>query len=660
MPACCNLLSMKKTIFYPSSFLHPGLLGLALLLPWAVFSQTVTMDTAFTQLFRQDCCGWTGSDGAISIPLDNGKTLWAMGDSYIGEVFADTSRPCYPESRLVNNALLLQEGNALATYFNDTDTSAYIPGTDTTLFWPGHGIQVNDTIYLFFYEIKRAGQTYNSVRLVKLDAHSLRILEITTLPDLADIRFGRYVLQEEGFFYIFGNRVTGTGLGTVITPYLARLSTNYSLGEFGFWEFYNGTGWSPDVSEAQSLFPAGETLSSYFSVLKLYGEYHLISQASFLGSRIYKWSSSQITGPYTNRTVLYNTQPFRDYNGCRLFTYNAMVHSQFNNEKGVLLSFNVIPDRSDISCSITYCGISCCPPCSFCLHPLVFQNADTYRPKFVRAPLCLFGDITETTQATICEGESYLLPDGVAATQAGVYEVALETASGCDSTIVVHLSVNPAYGEAVEAAICEGESYLLPDGVAATQPGAYEVALETASGCDSTIVVHLSVSLSPVLVDTNIIHAASGQANGSITPQFSSGHPPFEYLWSTGDTTVAAVGLPAGDYSLAVTDANGCLYEFSFVITGATPAVEWETDISLHAYPNPARDFLYLELASGGGIHEKTNWRLRDMNGRAWLPKWEIIGAIWRLDVSRIAPGVYVIDGFSGSRKFGPKRIVIY
>ncbi|MCB0551472.1 MAG: hypothetical protein KDD19_28155, partial [Phaeodactylibacter sp.] len=208
--------------------------------------------------------------------------------------------------------------------------------------------------------------------------------------------------------------------------------------------------------------------------------------------------------------------------------------------------------------------------------------------------------------------------------------------------------------------ICEGESYLLPDGVAATQAGAYEVTLETASGCDSTIVVHLSVSLSPVLVDTNIIHAASGQANGSITPQFSSGHPPFEYLWSTGDTTVAAVGLPAGDYSLAVTDANGCLYEFSFVITGATPAVEWETDISLHAYPNPARDFLYLELASGGGIHEKTNWRLRDMNGRAWLPKWEIIGAIWRLDVSRIAPGVYVIDGFSGSRKFGPKRIVIY
>ncbi|MCB0638882.1 MAG: hypothetical protein KDC54_19775, partial [Lewinella sp.] len=157
--------------------MRPLLITLMTLLPLWIFGQTVTLDTTFTGLFRQNCCGWTGSDGTISIALDDGRSLWGMGDSFIGEVYPDTTRPCLPESRLVNNTLLLQDGHTLTTFFNASDTSAYIPGTDTTVAWPGHGIQQEDTIYHFFKEYQGAGLTLVRVNLVKLDASSIAILD---------------------------------------------------------------------------------------------------------------------------------------------------------------------------------------------------------------------------------------------------------------------------------------------------------------------------------------------------------------------------------------------------------------------------------------------------------------------------------------------------
>ena len=49
-----------------------------------------------------------------------------------------------------------------------------------------------------------------------------------------------------------------------------------------------------------------------------------------------------------------------------------------------------------------------------------------------------------------------------------------------------------------------------------------------------------------------------GSTDGAVTVNTSGNAPPFDYLWSTGDTSTSISGLAAGSYILTVTDFVGC------------------------------------------------------------------------------------------------------
>ncbi|MBK8566787.1 MAG: DUF5005 domain-containing protein [Saprospiraceae bacterium] len=72
---------------------------------------SVSLATDFNQLFTR-YSGWTGGDATYSIPLPDGRNLWLFGDSFIGTVNANRSRP---GGGLLRNAFVVQDGDELTT-----------------------------------------------------------------------------------------------------------------------------------------------------------------------------------------------------------------------------------------------------------------------------------------------------------------------------------------------------------------------------------------------------------------------------------------------------------------------------------------------------------------------------------------------------------------
>lgn len=95
---------------------------------------------------------------------------------------------------------------------------------------------------------------------------------------------------------------------------------------------------------------------------------------------------------------------------------------------------------------------------------------------------------------SICQGDSILL-EGSFQTTAGVYTDSLQTIFGCDSVVITNLAVNPTYLTSQNKSICQGESILL-GGSYQTTAGVYTDFLQTNFGCDSTVTTTLTVNQS--------------------------------------------------------------------------------------------------------------------------------------------------------------------
>ncbi len=121
----------------------------------------------------------------------------------------------------------------------------------------------------------------------------------------------------------------------------------------------------------------------------------------------------------------------------------------------------------------------------------------------------------ETVDTMICQGDSYQVGDSTY-TSAGTHTTVMSTIDGCDSTIVLNLTVNPIYNETVDTMICQGDSYQVGDSTY-TSAGTHTTVMSTIDGCDSTIVLNLTVN--PIYnetVDTMICMGDSYQVGDSI------------------------------------------------------------------------------------------------------------------------------------------------
>lgn len=235
----------------------------------------------------------------------------------------------------------------------------------------------------------------------------------------------------------------------------------------------------------------------------------------------------------------------------------------------------------------------------------------------------------------------------------GDFSVTVTDANGCSTTAQASVNGTPAVQASgvVTDNLCNGDTQGTIDldvgsGTAPYQyqwsngsttadqdglsAGMYSVTVSDANGCSTTLEFEVKET-SIIRIDT-VLSSHSGGYNvstyggedGSISTNVSGGTAPYTYSWSTGSTSSSLSGLPAGLFTLEVTDANGCTASMIITVTqpddlimptGYSPNGDGANDTffirGLDAYP--ANTFVVLNRW-GNVVYDRLNYR-NDWNG---------------------------------------------
>lgn len=167
----------------------------------------------------------------------------------------------------------------------------------------------------------------------------------------------------------------------------------------------------------------------------------------------------------------------------------------------------------------------------------------------------------------------WVCPNDTLYTDGGIMRIYLEsgatmiTGGGIDSifaktgsTIIMNGGIHRIYHEpGVNLVMNGGIPYLYP-----CPSLVFNYSQAPANGCVPVPVCNLSASITTINID------CYGMVSGAVTANITGGTGPYTYLWSpAGATTQTVSNLPAGCYTVTITDVNGCVVSQTACITEA-------------------------------------------------------------------------------------------
>ncbi|MEO3867383.1 hypothetical protein ABGB18_00980 [Nonomuraea sp. B12E4] len=292
---------------------------------------------------------WAGADGTYSAALPDGRIAWLFNDTFLGPV--GPGRSIRPHDPVHNTIVTTRRGSDRpATTMLGGGTAEQPlpivgpPGTDEPWYWNADGIVDAGRLYVFEAKQRAAGEGHFGFEwigtdLAVLSLPDLKVERVVPTYDSADITWGVELLPVDDYIYVYGVRQLKEWPGTK-----EALVARARKGELdGAWEFYTGSGWSPDEHDATAI--AGDVGSSY-GVSEVDGRYVMVTTDSFLGSAIYTLTASSPFG-FTGvaREQIYDTpegRPSYDENASGdIYTYNVAAHPVLSGRNTLVVSYNV-------------------------------------------------------------------------------------------------------------------------------------------------------------------------------------------------------------------------------------------------------------------------------------------------------------------------------
>ena len=322
-------------------------------------SLVATPDVYWDSVFTRYGGGWTGGDGAFSLALPDGRSLWLWGDSFLDTVYPDRTRPI---QGFIHNQLVTTDrfGGNFTTYHKGTP-EVPLPyfeptGSSNHYYWPASAcMNAQQTkIYVMLQRIRSTGS--GGVWGFEQAGTDIAVLEYPSLRQVGTRRFtlGDVIdwtsasLSENGFIYLYG--VESTKYNKFI--HVARTPANAPFQQV---EYFDGAAWVTDAAKSVRI-QGG--VSQMFSVFHEGGRYYLVSQGNLLSPDIYIWDAPSPTGPFGNKRKVYTTPLVTRAS----FTYNATAHRELTTDGSLLIGYSTNTENV----------------------LQLFNNVDSYRPYFIR------------------------------------------------------------------------------------------------------------------------------------------------------------------------------------------------------------------------------------------------------------------------------------
>ncbi|MCB0707630.1 MAG: DUF5005 domain-containing protein [Saprospiraceae bacterium] len=612
-------------------------IGIFLLPNWSVAQSY--KDTVFTNYFRMDPPGWISSDGALSLPLPDGRTMWMMGDSHIDQlVNSDGEIPCFFNAR---SCVLVQDNSDLSvfeTYYNATGSNAYerqfvnMPGDSLVTYWPASGTVREDTAYTFWLRFihdpsQPNNMVFSSMAVAKIKLPEIELIEVIPIQ-YPDIVYGMTVFWDPltQYYYIYGREIDFV----LFKPLLARCTYDNLLGD---WEFYSGNNfWSENPTDAVYI---ADEVSAQFTVFNLNGEYHLYFQKNgFLncgqGRDMFIYSSDNPWGPFEDPVLVYTMND--TFDGEYPKTYNGQAHPQFISNDELLISYNL--------------NKTCPGPCAG--NPGAKFDPDMYRPQFARVPICMFANDVNSPVISSIHKDLMLEADENCQTSMPDFTVDVTATDNCDSMLLITQS--PAEGTIITGST-NPTTLTVTDNAGNITEVTFNVAVEDLTnptiscGDDQTVTADSSGFYIVNDVTFDPISTFDNCGVASLMNDFNSA------------PTLAGAQLPIGINTITwvVTDSAGNSANCQMNIIVENPVgIELLAQKGIAIYPNPTTGILHVTCNEP----DVQRIKLFDLSGKNVFEK-EMQKLNETVDLSHLQNGVYILHFNTGSEVIAVEIIKI-
>jgi hypothetical protein len=176
--------------------------------------------------------------------------------------------------------------------------------------------------------------------------------------------------------------------------------------------------------------------------------------------------------------------------------------------------------------------------------------------------------------------------------------------------------------------------------------GTYTVTVTDANGCTTSEMVSVTEPAALAANTSSTDETVAGANDGTATAAPTGGTPPYTYSWSSGQTTAMISGLMPGNYTVNITDANGCTTAGTIFIMGGATGIDDMLQAGIQelvTFPNPSSGIFTLRV--GLNQSDELSVEIYDIRGKRVYKniRNQVREFNETIDLSSVSAGVYML-----------------